>query len=354
MLRRKLIPENPFAEVQSPAIGMADRQRFISQAEITALRECCPDHHWRMIVALSRYGGLRNPSETLSLRWQDINWETNRIVVQSPKTKRHGKPTRTIPLFAEVREHLETSFEMAPEGAVYVVDERFRKARRPDGWGNCNLRTTLEKIIERAGLTQWPRLFHNLRASRETELVERFPVQVVVDWLGNTPTIALKHYLMTTDEHFAEAVNGDQKKAKQKAKQYTHATGRKEPQKKSVEPEKTRQLRDIAPSCETVQNAGMEVSQLELRPETREKHDCTPVCAKIAATPCIETAENDPLPTWLDTCPVHADDSSESGRDASNHFPSHCAHHCQPKIAIGWPCCWRCRTICQRTDAAEI
>ena len=126
-----------------------------------------------MIVVLSRYGGLRTPSETLSLRWQDINWETNRIVVQSPKTKRHGKPTRTIPLFAEVREHLETSFEMAPEGAVYVVDERFRKALKPDGWGNCNLRTTLEKIIERAGLTQWPRLFHNLRASRETELVEQ-------------------------------------------------------------------------------------------------------------------------------------------------------------------------------------
>ena len=68
MFRRKLIPENPFAEVQSPAIGMADRQRFISQAEITALLECCPDHHWRMIVALSRYGGLRTPSETLSLR----------------------------------------------------------------------------------------------------------------------------------------------------------------------------------------------------------------------------------------------------------------------------------------------
>ena len=263
MLRRKLIPENPFSEVQSPAIGVADRQRFISQAETTALWEACPDHHWRMILALSRYGGLRTPSETLSLRWQDINWEKNRIVVQSPKTKRHGKPTRTIPLFPELREHLETSFELAPEGAVYVVDERFRKALRPDGWGNCNLRTTFEKIIERAGLTQWPRLFHNLRASRETELVERFPVQVVVDWLGNTPTIALKHYLMTTDEHFAEAVNGDQKKAKQKAKQYTHAEGRKEPQEKSVEAEKLRQLPVLAPSCETVQNAGMEDRGLE-------------------------------------------------------------------------------------------
>ena len=135
-LRRTLIPENPFVEVQSPAIGMADRQRFISQAETNALLECCPDYHWWMIVALSRYGGLRTPSETLSLRWQNINWETNRIVVQSPKTKRHGKPTWMIPLFSELREHLETSFELAPEGAVWVVDERFRKALKPDDWGN--------------------------------------------------------------------------------------------------------------------------------------------------------------------------------------------------------------------------
>jgi len=162
-----------------------------------------------MIVALSRYGGLRTPSETLSLRWQDINWETNRIVVQSPKRKRHGKPTRMIPLFSELREHLETSFELAPEGAVCVVDERFRKALNPDDWGNCNLHTTFEKIIERAGLTQWPNLFHNLRDSRETELVERFPVKVVAEWFGNTPTIPLRHYLMTTQEHFAKAVNGD-------------------------------------------------------------------------------------------------------------------------------------------------
>ena len=60
-----------------------------------------------------------------------------------------------------------------------------------------------------AGLHTWPRLFHNLRASRETELVEKYPVQVVTAWLGNTPSVAMRHYLMTTDEHFAAALKGD-------------------------------------------------------------------------------------------------------------------------------------------------
>ena len=169
--------------------------------------EACPDHHWRLIVALSRYGGLRCPSEVLSLRWQDVNWESERIIVQSPKTKRHGKGTRTIPLFPELRPYLERSFELAPEGAVYVVAERFRKAAvQSRGWVSTNLRTTFEKIIIRAGLEPWPRLFQNLRASRETELVERFPVQTVVEWLGNTPTVAMRHYLMVPKSHFDKAV----------------------------------------------------------------------------------------------------------------------------------------------------
>ncbi len=90
------------------------------------------------------------------------------------------------------------------------MDEKYRKAAMgPGGWANANLRTTFEKIIRRAGLQPWPRLFHNLRASRETELVEAYPVQVVTSWLGNTPTVAMRHYLMTTNEHFEAAVRGD-------------------------------------------------------------------------------------------------------------------------------------------------
>ena len=67
-------------------------------------------------------------------------------------------------------------------------------------------RLQFERIIRWAGLKPWPRLFHNLRASRETELAERFPIHMVTAWLGNTPDIARKHYLQTTDEHFQRAL----------------------------------------------------------------------------------------------------------------------------------------------------
>lgn len=202
-MRRRLIPESPFADVSIKA-SMPDRSRFITSEETARMLAVCPNHHWRAIVALARYGGLRCPSEVLSVRWQDIDWENERIVVQSPKTEHHpGKECRTIPLFPELRPILEECFELA----VYVVDERMRaSAQGKAGWRNCNLRTTFKKIVQRAGLAIWPRIFHNLRSSRQTELAERFPSHVVCSWLGNSEDIARKHYYQTTDAHFAEAM----------------------------------------------------------------------------------------------------------------------------------------------------
>jgi len=227
MRRRRLIDENPFDGVKAAATGIQDRQRFVTRDEIARVLDACPNHHWRTIVALSRFGGLRCPSEVLSLRWQDVDWDAGRIVVQSPKTEHHaGKARRTIPMFPELRPILAEAFDRAPDGAVYVVDESFRKGALGEaGWLNANLRTTFEKIVRRAGLETWPRLFHNLRASRETELVETYPVQVVTSWLGNTPSVAMRHYLMTTDEHFEAAIRGEEKAAQNPAQQAHAGSG---------------------------------------------------------------------------------------------------------------------------------
>ncbi|MCX7402279.1 MAG: tyrosine-type recombinase/integrase [Planctomycetia bacterium] len=255
MRRRKLIGENPFDEVKLAATGMKDRQQFISREEIARVLDACPDHHWRAIVALSRFGGLRCPSEVLSLRWQDIDWKANRIVVQSPKTEHHaGKASRIIPFFPELLPVLLESFDLAPNGAEFVVDAKFRKAAMgAAGWMSVNLRTTFGKIIKRAGLQLWPRMFHNMRASRETELVETYPVQVVTSWLGNTPSVALRHYLMTTEKHFEAAVRGDgqtvkstEEKAAQNPAQSVHAGSRFDSHARIKKPRTCRGLRVVA------------------------------------------------------------------------------------------------------------
>ena len=90
-------------------------------------------------------------------------------------------------------------------------------AAGPSGWRNCNLRTQFERIVKRAGLDPWPRLFHNLRASRETELAQAYPIHAVTAWLGNTPRVALKHYLMPTEADFQRAAGGGDQAAQKAA-----------------------------------------------------------------------------------------------------------------------------------------
>jgi hypothetical protein len=45
--------------------------------------------------------------------------------------------------------------------------------------------TELLRLLLRADVSGWPRLFHSLRANRQTELQREFRLHVVCSWLGN-------------------------------------------------------------------------------------------------------------------------------------------------------------------------
>lgn len=197
-VRKNLIPSNPFDGHKATIQPNPDRFRFVTRAEIQQITDACPDAQWRLIVALSRYGGLRCPSEHLALKWGHVDWERSRITIPSPKTAHHvGKATRTIPLFPELKQTLTDVFDQAEPGTEYVIT-RYRDS-------NANLRTQFERIIRRAGLEPWEKLFQNMRSTRETELAETYPLHVVTAWLGNSEPVARKHYLQVTDAHFAKA-----------------------------------------------------------------------------------------------------------------------------------------------------
>jgi len=65
----------------------------------------------------------------------------------------------------------------------------------------------LQRIIRKAGLKPWPKLFQNLRSTRETELAESHPMHVVCPWIGNSQAVAAKHYLQVWDGDFDRAAN---------------------------------------------------------------------------------------------------------------------------------------------------
>ena len=202
-VRGKLIPSNPFQDLSSGEQVNRARMYFVTRDEAEKVLDACPDSQWRLIFALSRYGGLRCPSEHLRLTWADVDWERDRLTVQSPKTEHHpGHESRTIPLYPELKPYLEDCFNIAQPGVKCSMTDPVITRYRDS---NANLRTQLIKIIKRAGLQPWPKLFHNLRSSRQTELEETFPSHVVCSWMGNSRLIAAKHYLQVLDSHFDKA-----------------------------------------------------------------------------------------------------------------------------------------------------
>jgi integrase len=196
-VKGRLIPENPFQGIKTGSIQIPDKLRFISSADVRKILKVLPDIEWRVLVVLSRWGGLRIPSEIHDLRWEHVNWEADRITIMVPKLARFaGKDRRVIPMFPELREILQEAFEQAKDGAIYVLP-RLR--------ATGNLRTSFNKFVERAGLVPWIKPFMNLRSTRETELTELFPLKTVSEWMGHDAKVSLSHYQQVLEEHWERA-----------------------------------------------------------------------------------------------------------------------------------------------------
>ncbi len=202
-VRWKMLKENPFLYLKAGSMRNPSRLVIVPAADVEKVIDQCTDPQWRALLALARYGGLRVPSEALRLEWGHINWENNRVLVTSPKTEGQGKATRLIPLFPELKTHLLAAYEAAPEGSTHVIT-----LHRDAG---VNLRTQLERLIDRAGLQPWPKLWQNLRASRATELARDYPGHVAAAWCGHTEAVALASYWKVRDDDYERAVVGSQK-----------------------------------------------------------------------------------------------------------------------------------------------
>ena len=193
MVYSELRTDNPFRGISHDQVKRMDRMTFLDRDTIDRVLKACPDARWRAIVSLCRFGGLRCPSEVLALKWADVDFERARLRVRSPKGENFGKGLRELPLFPELRTALEELF-CEPDGGEFVIASN-------DRTGDKNLRTTFQKIVKRAGLEPWERLF----SSRAEELTRDWPIHVATEWLGHTPDVARDNYLKSRDTDFETA-----------------------------------------------------------------------------------------------------------------------------------------------------
>ena len=193
-----IVKASPFEDLKVGSQVNSERSFYISREVISEVLEQCPNIQWRAIVGLTRYAGLRCPSELQQLKWSDIDWSKKLLTVRSPKTEHHaGHAVRMVPVSEELQPILFELFEMATEGDVLLFPQLVGSSG--------NLRTSFHKIIERAGQKPWPRLFQNLRGSCETDWVDDYPSHQVASWLGHSPSIAARHYLKHKDLHVQAA-----------------------------------------------------------------------------------------------------------------------------------------------------
>lgn len=206
-IRARLIDRNPFANVPTACINSKDRDHFVTREEFDACVRHCPDHQWTMILYLARVAAMRNPSEVMSATWDHVDWKNRRLTVISPKTEAYaGREKRVIPLFSELEAVLRVGWEQCPPGENRIIT-RFNT---PD----ANMHKTFVAIMKRAGVKQWPKLFQNMRASRENELIDNgVRPDVAANWLGHTEQVQRSNYLQVNDHHFEEALSGGPKVA---------------------------------------------------------------------------------------------------------------------------------------------
>jgi integrase len=195
---RRAVPgaNNPFDNLAiAPPVKIAGRDFDVPAAWSSAILEACPDQNWRLAFSLWRYGGLRF-KEVYQLQWGDVLFDRKRLIVHSSKTARYGKAERVVPLFPEIDKEITAQFL---SGSAQVLQrETPARARR-----------IMEAIIRRAGYAPWPRLFQNLRATRENELIAAgFPAHIVAAWLGHTTGVQSRYYLRVLDSYFGRATGG--------------------------------------------------------------------------------------------------------------------------------------------------
>lgn len=136
---------------------------------------------------------------------------------------------------------------------------RVQENRSQQAGQGCNLRTQFIRLIKRAGLVPWPKLFQAMRATRETELMKTHPIHVVTAWIGNSVPVAMTHYPQVTDADF-ELANSE---GEAKAAQQLHEMGGNGKQAEMPAHEKTPELPGFSSDYGKLPNRRVGVEGLE-------------------------------------------------------------------------------------------
>jgi integrase len=184
---RHWIAESP-ARFLRGAIDVREKH-FVPMADWQRMVDACDCPELRLVLGLSRIGGIRISSEIRAFDASSI--DARQLRMRIVDTKR-GQD-RWVPIFPELR-------PLVPlDGSDPLPTLR--------DCPHATLTHRLTELQQRCGITAWPAPWHSMRASRETELITAFGVATAARWIGNSPAVALRSYAMVSDADWQRATN---------------------------------------------------------------------------------------------------------------------------------------------------
>lgn len=182
-----LIDCNPFKPRGISVSQSSARKEYISEEQISEVIDACPTLEWKLLFKLVRLIPTRIPSEIQDLTWNDVDWNENRILIHSPKTRCIGKHARWVPLFTSLKPQLQQMYQMRGSNDEPI----FRTLSRHTNPGKVG-----RDILEGAGLPVWANFFNSLRATAQTDLMDQYGLRKACQWGGNSAATAMKTYAL--------------------------------------------------------------------------------------------------------------------------------------------------------------
>ena len=192
-IKDEIISRNPVKGLPQGNVANESRRYFVDEPTYLKIRQHAEDDQTDLLLVLLRIQMMR-VHEALLVEWSDVNLKTRELTIRSSKTG-----TRICPVFKPLLELLN------------AVPKAERKGRLCHRW-RINGRGAAGHAVNRAvissGVEKYPRLLHNLRSSRITELLTKgLPVKDVASFAGQDPAILWKHYAATQKDSFNKALD---------------------------------------------------------------------------------------------------------------------------------------------------
>ena len=193
--RPPLIPANPVRSYKKPKAEIPAILPPTVQETNAILSESAP--HLKRAILLSYYLGLRpGRVEMLNLTWQNVNWESNEVLIIS--AGKGGPIKRLVPIHTNLVHSLKKWY-FQDKGKGYLIHIR--------GTPMQSIKTAWKGALKRAGITRRIRPY-DLRHGFITTALENEPdYKSVSEIVGSRPETIMRLYQHVTTKQRRKTIN---------------------------------------------------------------------------------------------------------------------------------------------------